>query len=107
MTVPMTQELKVTNAVNELIKTCCQDEFPNTQDCLHIFMFDRCRNMEELQNLLGLYTGIIKLDDDFDEEELKNAILNKGLINFIIKACKNKQSYYIKWFKLNIERFLL
>ena len=93
---------------DQLINACMLDEFPKTRECLIAFMFDRCRNEEDCSNLLGVYIGIVKMDPKFKRNNLADAMQQKSLVNYIIKYYdKSGDSYYSKWFRMNIERFLL
>ena len=96
------------DVTDQLIHACMLNEYPKTRECLIAFMFDRCRNEEDCENLLGVYIGVIKLNSKFKSNELADAMQNKLLVNYIIRFYdKVGDSYYSKWFRMNIERFLL
>lgn len=101
------------NPKSIMIQACLSDEFPDNMETLKTFMFDRCRTEEEMSHLLGIWIDLIKLHPRFSREQLQQAVQEKTLVSYILKMYESyhpqveNYSYYFRWFKLNIERFLL
>lgn len=91
--------------VSLMVKAALADEWPEDNQCLKTFMFDRCQSEEELINLFGLYIGLIKLNEKFNQSDLIKAIEGDYLTTYIIEIHHGMESYYLNWFKDNLYRF--
>ncbi len=92
--------------VDMMSRAALGDEFPDDEQCLRAFLFDRCRSEEDLTNLLGLYIGLFKLHPEYKKDELILAIDSRQLARYLLALHSDlHQSFYSKWFIQNIERF--
>lgn len=96
--------------VNNLVHSINEDKYPRDEPTLKTFLFMKCRSLEELANMLSVYTDIVKINPNFKKKDLVSAVEEHRLLSYIISMYKQKKeytkSYHFSWFKLNIERWL-
>ena len=93
--------------VNNFVLACGKDEFPDDDITLHTFMFDRVHSIEEAENLLGLYIGIVKCMPYFQKDAMAAAVQENKLTQYILAMYDRygQDSYYSKWFRQTVGRF--
>ncbi|KAF9921342.1 hypothetical protein BGZ65_010421 [Modicella reniformis] len=92
-----------------LMKTVYADDF-NTmnKELMGSYGFEKCKNPIEMQNLLGLYQGMIKVLE-CDLKELDKAFQENKLPEFIVstffykKVTPDHSGEYYKWFIQNLD----
>jgi hypothetical protein len=94
------------NEVKILLDACYKDSFPADEKCIDTFLFSKFDNMEDLQNLLGAYIGVVKCMPNFRKTDFIKAVETHQIPQYIVKMYDEygHDSYYSKWFRKNIHR---
>ena len=94
------------DVVNNMIQACYDDEFPNDLPTLRAFMFDKCIEVEDASNLMGVWTDLIKNNKSFNKRALEMAVANGTVADYVANTYRalhpnaDRVSYYFKWFKM-------
>jgi hypothetical protein len=84
-----------------------EDPLLREKSFYRVFRFNKCNDIEEVQNLFGLYIGMVKLHSRYKKEDFLNYINANKMIGYIRWLYSgNVQSYYSRWFANNYKRFL-
>lgn len=93
---------------SKLLHAVYEDDFPRDEPTLRAFLFTKCRTLDEVKSLMGVYGDIVR-GQNFVKKDLVSALEEHRLPSYIVGMYQQKKepaSRNFSWFKLNIERWL-